>query len=85
MPKLTKMDRDDLQGLLEAHSELCAAANKISKRGIVAGITTTNTYDDRDFISVTIDSAFAKQIIAAQIEKVERALAKYGIVIKRAV
>ena len=82
MPKLTKMDRDDLQSLLETHSELCAAADKIGKRGNVAGITTTNTYDDSDFVSVTIDSVFAKQSIAAQREKVEKALAEYGVVIK---
>ena len=56
--------------------------DKIGKRGIVAGITTTNTYDDSDFVSVTIDSVFAKQSIAAQREKVEKALAEYGVVIK---
>jgi hypothetical protein len=40
-------------------------------------------YDQRDFVSVTIDSAFAKRGIAAQREKVEKALAKYGVVIKK--
>ena len=82
MPKLSKMDRDDLQCLLEAHSELVAADAKIGKRGIVAGLSTSNTYDDKDFISVTIDAKFAKQAVAQQLAKVVKDLAKYGVVPK---
>ena len=82
MPKLTKMDRDDLQCLLEAHSELCAAQDKIGKRGILVGITTSNIYDDRDYLSVSIDSALAKQALLQQRQKVEKALAEYGVTVK---
>lgn len=82
MPKLTKTDRDDLQCLLETHAELCAAVEKIGKRGIITGITTTNTHDDSDFVSVTIDSTLAKQAVATQREKVEKSLAKYGVIFK---
>ena len=82
MPKLSKMGRTDLQMLLEAHSELQAAAAKIGKRNIVAGITTSNTFDDKDFVSVTIDAKFATQAVKQQIAKVEKALAEYGVVPK---
>lgn len=82
MPKLSKMDRDDLQVLLENHAEICAAEAKVGKRGIAASIATTNTYDDSDYLSVTIDSALAKHVLAQQRTKVEAALAKYGVVVK---
>jgi len=82
MPKLTKMERVDLQCLLEAHSEICDAAAKIGKRGIVASIATTNNYDDKDYLSVTIDGALAKQALSQQRAKVEKALAKYGVTMK---
>lgn len=82
MPKLSKMDRDDLQCLLETHSDLLAAQAKIGKRDIIVGLTTSNSYDDKDFISVTIDAKFAKQAVAQQLAKVVKALAKYGVVPK---
>lgn len=80
--KMTKADRDDLQLLLEAHSELCSTEGKIGKRGIIAGITTTNNYDDSDFTSVTIDDALIKQAVAQQKAKVEKRLAEYGVTMK---
>lgn len=82
MAKLTKMDRDDLQSLLETHGILSAIKEKLGKRGISAGVTTTNSYDDSDFETVTIDTATAKQVIAQQIAAVEKQLAGYGISVK---
>jgi len=82
MPKLSKMDRDDLQVLLEKHSEICEAQQKLGKRGIVASITTTNTYDDKDWLSVTIDNKLAKQALAEERAAVEKSLGEYGVTVK---
>jgi len=82
MRKLTKMDRDDLQMKLEQHDILTKIEAKIGKRGIFASINTSNTYDDSDFESVSIDNKLAKIVVKQQREAVEKVLAGYGVSVK---
>lgn len=79
MTTLTNKSRDDVRVLLDTHADLCAALSKIGKRGISAGITTTNDQDDSDFVSVTIDHRFAREAVERQKAAIESTLGKRGI------
>ena len=79
MTKLSAKARDAVAGLLETHAELCRAENKIGKRGISFGLTSSNENDDSDFVSVTISNKLAKAAIEQEKAVVAKELAKHGI------
>lgn len=79
MAKLNRQDCDHIETMLNSYSALCDAEKCIGKRGKLFSVTVSDTYNDSDFVSVSVDTQIAKAAISQQKASVAKELSKYKI------